>query len=215
MNSTRQYTFIDQLVMALDQQIKGRKSPNYHEFRQNPANSVENVQLNAKQRRLSAGLMRVNHAGEVCAQALYQGQALTAENPEVRRVLLHAAHEESDHLHWCSERLQELESHTSYLNPFWYAGSFSMGTLAGLFGDAWNLGFLAETERQVESHLDSHLERLPAADLKSRRIIEQMKLDETGHARMAEDSGAKPLPEPVKRLMRLCSRIMTGTAYWF
>ena len=201
--------------MALDQQLKGKKSPKYRENRQNPANSVENVELDAKQRRLSAGLMRVNHAGEVCAQALYQGQALTAENPEVRRILLHAADEESDHLHWCSERLQELGSHTSYLNPFWYAGSFSMGTVAGLFGDAWNLGFLAETERQVESHLESHLERLPVADLKSRRIIEQMKLDETGHADMAERTGAKPLPEPVKRLMRLCSRFMTSSAYWF
>ena len=214
MTTQRQYTFLDQLIIAMDDRLKGIKSPNNREYRQNPANFVENTKLSSQQRRLSAGLMRVNHAGEVCAQALYQGQALTAANLEVRRVLLNAADEESDHLHWCSERLQELGSHTSYLNPFWYAGSFSMGTLAGLCGDAWNLGFVAETERQVESHLESHLDRLPEADLKSRRIIEQMKLDEVGHAEMADRSGAKPLPETVKKLMKLCAKVMTGTAYW-
>jgi ubiquinone biosynthesis monooxygenase Coq7 len=214
MKSLRQYTFTDQLVIALDTKLKGLNSFKKRKNRQNPSNIVENTELDATQCQLSAGLMRVNHAGEVCAQALYQGQALTADNPEVRRILLDAADEESDHLHWCRERLEELGSHTSYLNPLWYAGSFSMGTLAGLLGDAWNLGFVAETERQVESHLESHLDRLPEADLKSRKIIEQMKYDEAGHAAMADRSGARELPGTVKELMRVCAKLMTRSAYW-
>ena len=165
-------------------------------------------------RRHAAGLMRVNHAGEIAAQGLYYGQALTASSPETRQALLRAAAEEGDHLAWCRERLDELGSRPSVLNPLWYAGSVAIGTLAGLFGDRASLGFMAETERQVEGHLADHLERLPADDVRSRKIVEQMQADEIGHGRAAVAAGAATLPEPVPRLMRLIARFMTGTAYW-
>jgi ubiquinone biosynthesis monooxygenase Coq7 len=165
-------------------------------------------------RRHAAGLMRVNHAGEIAAQGLYYGQALTARSPETRQALLRAAAEEGDHLAWCRERLDELGSRPSVLNPLWYAGSVAIGALAGLFGDRASLGFMAETERQVEGHLADHLERLPADDVRSRTIVEQMQADEIGHGRAAVAAGAAALPEPVPRLMRLTARFMTGTAYW-
>lgn len=165
-------------------------------------------------RRHAAGLMRVNHAGEIAAQGLYYGQALTARSRETREALLRAAAEEGDHLAWCRERLDELGSRPSLLNPLWYAGSVAVGALAGLFGDRASLGFMAETERQVEGHLADHLERLPADDVRSRTIVEQMQADEIVHGRAAVAAGAATLPEPVPRLMRLTARFMTGTAYW-
>ncbi len=165
-------------------------------------------------RRHAAALMRVNHAGEIAAQGLYHGQALTARSPDTREALKKAAAEEGDHLAWCRERLDELGSRPSLLNPLWYAGSVALGALAGLAGDRISLGFMAETERQVEGHLASHLERLPADDQRSRTIVKQMQADEIGHGRSAIAAGAATLPEPVPELMRVAARIMTGTAYW-
>lgn len=165
-------------------------------------------------RRHVAGLMRVNHAGEIAAQGLYQGQALTARKPETRAALRRAADEEGDHLAWCRDRLDELGSRPSLLNPLWYAGSVAIGAVAGLCGDRASLGFMAETEKQVEGHLAGHLERLPADDARSRAIIEQMQADEVGHGRAAIAAGGGSLPEPFPRLMRLTARFMTGTAYW-
>jgi ubiquinone biosynthesis monooxygenase Coq7 len=158
--------------------------------------------------------MRINHAGEVAAQALYHGQALTARNPAIRETLRQAADEEGDHLAWCDERLRELGSRPSLLNPVWYAGSFAIGALAGACGDRVSLGFLVETERQVEGHLEDHLARWPAADTRSRRVLEEMKRDEVRHGDTAQAAGAAELPAPVKLLMKLTSRVMTRTAYY-
>jgi ubiquinone biosynthesis monooxygenase Coq7 len=165
-------------------------------------------------RRHAAALMRVNHAGEIAAQGLYHGQALTARSPATRGALRQAAAEEGDHLAWCRERLDELGSRPSLLNPLWYAGSVAIGALAGLAGDRISLGFMAETERQVEGHLADHLERLPVEDARSRTIVQQMQADEVGHGRAAIAAGAQALPAPVPKLMRLTARIMTGTSYW-
>jgi ubiquinone biosynthesis monooxygenase Coq7 len=165
-------------------------------------------------RRHAAGLMRVNHAGEIAAQGLYLGQALTARTPETKAALRKAAAEEGDHLAWCRDRLDELGSRPSLLNPLWYGGSVAIGALAGLFGDRASLGFMAETERQVEGHLADHMDRLPGDDARSRAIVEQMQVDEIGHGRAAVAAGAAALPEPAPRLMRLAARVMTGTAYW-
>ncbi|MBU3616575.1 2-polyprenyl-3-methyl-6-methoxy-1,4-benzoquinone monooxygenase [Polynucleobacter sp. JS-Polo-80-F4] len=169
--------------------------------------------LDAAERNHAAGLMRVNHVGEVCAQALYQSQKLVARNPEIREMLDHSAQEEMDHLAWCETRLQELGSHTSYLNPLWYAGSFAIGLAAGLAGDKWSLGFVAETEKQVENHLESHLEKLPKDDQRSRAIVDQMRLDEIAHGQAAKNAGGVNLPEPVQKIMQTMSKIMTTTAY--
>jgi ubiquinone biosynthesis monooxygenase Coq7 len=157
--------------------------------------------------------MRVNHCGEICAQALYQGQALMSKDESIRKALEQASHEETEHLAWTEQRIAELGGRKSLLNPLWYGSSLAVGMLAGRFGDRWNLGFLAETERQVESHLHGHLERLPAEDRKSRAIVEQMKTDEISHANTAVRLGANELPAPVKGLMRLFSRVMTETVY--
>lgn len=169
--------------------------------------------LNDDDRHESAALMRVNHAGEVAAQALYHAQALFARNPEVREFMLHAAREENDHLAWCETRLEELGARPSVLSPLWYAGSFGIGTLAALLGDRASLGFVAETERQVESHLSGHLERLPTGDARSRAIVEAMKHDEAGHGHAAQSAGGVALPGPVRELMRQTARVMTHTAY--
>ena len=158
--------------------------------------------------------MRVNHSGEICAQALYQGQALTARNPAAKAALEQAALEETEHLSWCETRIHELGSHTSYLNPLWYGGSLAIGALAGALGDKWNLGFLAETEHQVERHLKSHLARLPEVDLKSRAVVEQMQVDEARHAATALEQGGVALPLPIKQGMQLTSKLMTRAAYW-
>jgi len=172
----------------------------------------EAVQLSSEEKRLAAGLMRVNHSGEMAAQALYQGQSLTARDPKLVDKLRHASIEESDHLNWCRSRLDELGERPSLFDPLWYAGSFAIGMAAGIAGDRWNLGFLAETEHQVVRHLDSHLENLPANDSRSRAIVEQMKIDEQGHAELAEDLGAADLPQPIKQMMKLTSKVMTTIA---
>lgn len=169
--------------------------------------------LDAQERKHAAGLMRVNHVGEVCAQALYQSQKLVARNPQIQEMLSHSAQEEMDHLAWCETRLQELGSHTSYLNPFWYAGSFAIGLAAGLAGDKWSLGFVVETEKQVENHLESHLEKLPQEDHRSRAIVEQMRVDEIEHGQAALQAGGAVLPEPIQKMMQLMSKVMTSTAY--
>jgi len=180
-----------------------------------PARDAEKADaaLSADDRRESAALMRVNHAGEVAAQALYHAQALFARNPDVREFMLHAAREETDHLAWCETRLKELGARPSALNPLWYAGSFGIGALAAIFGDAASLGFVAETERQVEGHLKSHLDRLPADDQRSRAIVAAMCHDEVGHGQQAQSAGAASLPGPVRELMRRTARVMTHTSY--
>lgn len=178
-----------------------------------PGAEQPEVEQSPAQRRHTAALMRINHVGEICAQALYQGQALTSRSPEIRASLEEAAHEETEHLAWTEQRIRELGGRKSLLNPLWYAGALGIGMLAGKFGDKWNLGFLAETERQVEAHLDSHLEKMPAQDRRSWEILEQMKVDEVKHAETAVRLGGAPLPEPVKRLMRLSAKVMTRTAY--
>ncbi|UXY16866.1 2-polyprenyl-3-methyl-6-methoxy-1,4-benzoquinone monooxygenase [Chitiniphilus purpureus] len=183
--------------------------------RAHPDAHVEETELDDAQRRHAAGLMRVNHCGEICAQALYQGQALTARDPAMRDALRRAAHEEVEHLAWTERRIHELGGHTSLFNPLWYAGSLAIGVTAGLVGDRWNLGFLAETERQVGAHLAGHLRQLPPQDAKSRAIVEQMHLDETQHAELADQLGAAPLPVPVRTLMGAASKVMTTLAYRF
>ncbi|GAA4329764.1 2-polyprenyl-3-methyl-6-methoxy-1,4-benzoquinone monooxygenase [Pigmentiphaga soli] len=170
--------------------------------------------LTPAERRHAAGLMRVDHVGEICAQALYRGQALTCSEPATRALFADAAAEEVDHLVWLEQRLRELRSRTSLLNPLWYAGAFALGALAGKAGEAWNLGFMAETEKQVERHLEGHLASLPAADVRSLTIVEQMREDERQHRLRAERAGARPLPAPVRGAMRAASRVMTGTAYY-
>lgn len=169
--------------------------------------------LSPEETRLSGALMRVNHVGEICAQALYEAQALNAQHPHLRAELHQAAEDEQDHLAWTADRLRELGARPSLLNPLWYAGAFAMGTLAARAGDQWSLGFVAETERQVEQHLAEHLSRLPQADHSSRAIVDQMKLDEARHAEMAETGGAHPLPAPVRWLMKGAAGVMTRTAH--
>jgi len=212
--TSRQYSPVDHLLLQFDQALRTVCGKPHLTERPDPAAEVPEAELSPEQARHSAGLMRVNHVGEVCAQALYQGQALTARLPDVRQAMERAAQEENDHLDWCERRVHELGSHLSYLNPLWYAGSFAIGAAAGAAGDKWSLGFVAETERQVVRHLEDHLERLPPEDAKSRAILEQMKEDELRHATTAIEAGAAELPGPVKRLMTLASKVMTGTAYW-
>ncbi|HEX4986892.1 MAG TPA: 2-polyprenyl-3-methyl-6-methoxy-1,4-benzoquinone monooxygenase [Burkholderiales bacterium] len=204
---------IDSLILSFDRALRtlaGRPAS----VRGVPGEQLEDVRLGESERRHAAALMRVNHAGEVCAQALYHGQAMTARGSEARRALEQAAADETEHLAWTWQRIAELGGRTSLLNPLLYAGSFAIGAASGVLGDKWNLGFLAETERQVEGHLEGHLDRLPPGDVKSRAIVEQMKRDEAGHARMALDHGGVSLPEPARRLMRAASRLMTGSTYW-
>jgi len=211
--STRKLSRLDALILNLDQGVRTVFGRPKVTGRVNPAEGEAEVELDDRERRRSAGLMRVNHTGEVCAQALYQGQALTARLPQVREKMEQASQEENDHLVWCEGRLQELGSHTSYLNPLWYLGSFAMGAAAGLAGDRWSLGFVAETEHQVVDHLNDHLERLPPQDEKSRAIIEEMRDDEGHHATVALEAGGVELPRPIRRLMALTSKVMTRTAY--
>ena len=182
--------------------------------RSDPSEGLDEPELDEAERDQSARLMRVNHVGEVCAQALYQGQAATTHNLQLQQTLAHAAAEENDHLIWCDRRLQALDGKKSLLNPLWYTGAFVIGAIAGLAGDRWSLGFLKETEEQVEGHLDRHLGQLPAKDTCSRVVVQQMKEDERRHAETANRSGAADLPTPIKSLMRGASRVMTGAAYW-
>ena len=181
--------------------------------RGSPAREFEENALSAAERDHAAALMRVNHVGEVCAQALYQGQALTARDSGTRASLEQAAREEEDHLAWSADRVRELGGHLSLLNPVWYAGSLALGIVAGALGDRWNLAFLAETERQVEEHLAGHLEALPREDRRTRAVVEAMRADEARHRASAMQLGAAELPEPVKRAMRAASRVMTTVAY--
>lgn len=181
--------------------------------RPNPGDAEADVVLDDAERRHAAGLMRINHVGEVCAQALYVGQAAVARDPATRAQLQSAAQEETDHLAWCAARLRELDSRPSVFNPLWYAGSYAIGVAAGLRGDGWNLGFVVETERQVEAHLEEHLRTLPAADARSRAILEVMKDDEARHADHAEAAGAKRLPQPIPTLMATASKLMKAVAY--
>ncbi len=211
--SGRSLTPLDHLFELADAGLRaslGRP----HATRPTPGSPGLTRPADAGRRRHVAGLMRVNHAGEVAAQGLYHGQALTARSEETRAAMRRAAAEEGDHLAWCHDRLVELDSHTSFLNPIWYAGSVAIGAAAGLLGDRLSLGFMAETERQVEGHLAGHLEELPEDDVRSRAIIEQMQADEVCHGQSALAAGGAALPAPVPQLMRLIARIMTGTAYW-
>ena len=202
--------FIDKLFSQIDHGLRSTfiQPPSN---RPSPASSINEdpIEGDARLRNTSASLMRVNHVGEVCAQALYQGQALTSRSAEVRNKMNEAAQEEVDHLNWCYQRIKQLDSHTSYLNPLWYLGSFTLGLGAGLAGDKWSLGFLAETERQVVEHLESHLERLPENDDVSRAIIMQMAEDEARHADMAVENGAAELPDFIKQAMKITAGFMT------
>ena len=183
--------------------------------RSNPAENIADTELTQAEKELAGRLMRINHAGEVAAQGLYEGQALTARLPDVRDKMERAAMEENDHLAWCESRINELGSHKSLLNPLWYGGSLAIGAIAGLAGDKWSLGFVTETERQVVRHLDSHLAQLSDKDQKSRAILEQMKEDEGHHATAALHAGGAELPTPIKKLMALTSKVMTKTAFRF
>ncbi len=203
---------LDQLIVALDRGLR-TVSGTLHSARPLPGDALPEAELSEAERRHAAGLMRVNHSGEVCAQALYQGQALASENDDLKAALAGAAREEEDHLAWTEHRLRELGGRTSLLAPLWYAGSLAIGYAAGKLGDDWNLGFLKETERQVEAHLQGHLDRLPRSDARTRAIVEQMKADEAGHADMAGQLGARELPLPVKLAMKLTARVMTTVAY--
>ena len=210
----RAYSPADILIDHADRVIRTLAGHAKTTGRDTPADSASHAELSDEEAKLSARLMRVNHAGEVAAQALYQGQALTARNKSVQEKLKQAAEEENDHLAWCRKRVNELGEHTSRLDPIWYASSLAIGAVAGLAGDKWNLGFLAETEKQVVDHIDSHLEQLPEADQKTRAILQQMHIDENQHATTAIEQGGADLPEPIKQGMAVVSKIMTKTSFW-
>ena len=211
---SRHYDAIDLLIVKVDQFISSLRELNVPGTRPYPASDIAEHPLEEAERLESERLMRVNHAGEVCAQALYHAQARSTSDKTVRAIMERSAEEEGDHLHWCRRRLMELKGRTSYLDPFWYAGSFAIGTAAGLAGDRFSLGFVAETEHQVGAHLQKHLRRLPAGDAKSRAVLQQMAEDEARHGATAMAGGGVALPQGVRTMMQLCSRVMTGTAYW-
>jgi len=208
------YSTADKFIMGVDQALVTVFGKPHTTGRDYPATGNSDELISAQEKQQAARLMRVNHVGEVCAQALYQSQAITARNSSTREKMQQASAEENDHLDWCEKRLDELGGHTSLLNPLWYAGSFAIGTVAGLAGDRWNLGFVAETEKQVVRHLEDHLQRLSPEDRRSRAIVEQMKIDEGEHATAALAAGGSALPEPVRHTMQLMSKVMTGVAYW-
>ena len=213
----RHISGIDKLISAFDNGLRTLIGNTNIANRPSPAHTISkdaDNHLSHQEKVYSARLMRINHSGEICAQALYQGQALTARQTHIQDELLKASAEENDHLIWCKTRAKELGGRTSRLSPFWYLSSLGIGATAGLLGDKWSLGFLAETERQVVKHLDKHLNRLPYTDKKSRCIIEQMKQDEQQHATTATDAGGRELPRPIKKMMRLMSKVMTTTTYW-
>jgi len=209
----RHTTPIDRLVGSFDQALRTLLGGN-SATRPYPAAAIAETVDQPSERRHAAALMRVNHSGEVAAQALYQGQAAVAGSPSTRAALLEAAREESDHLAWCAARIQELGGRTSLLNPLWYAGSFAIGALAGLAGDRTSLGFVAETERQVVEHLEGHLHRLPQTDARTRAIVQQMSADEERHGHNAMSAGGAALPALARAMMKVTARIMTRTAYW-
>ncbi|MCW9047912.1 MAG: 2-polyprenyl-3-methyl-6-methoxy-1,4-benzoquinone monooxygenase [Gammaproteobacteria bacterium] len=205
---------IDQLIVQSDHALRTIFGKPATTERVNPSQDTAESKLNETERKLSSSLMRVNHSGEVSAQALYQGQALTARLDTVRESMQRAALEENDHLAWTEQRLNELSSQKSLLNPVWYGGSFAIGAIAGLLGDKWSLGFVAETEHQVIRHLDEHLEKLPENDARSEAVLKQMKTDEAFHATVALEGGGAELPWPVKKLMSAMSKVMTTSAYY-
>jgi 3-demethoxyubiquinol 3-hydroxylase len=209
----RHYTPLDRIIASIDEALRISTGEAPQAQRRNPAGDLAAAELDEEQRRHVAGLMRINHSGEICAQALYAGQAATARNDATRAAMQSAADEEIDHLSWCEDRLKELDSRPSLLNPLWYAGSFAIGAAAGFAGDDWSLGFVRETENQVEAHLQDHLDRLPAGDARSHAILDQMKVDEARHADMAEAAGARELPPPVRRAMAFTAGIMKALAY--
>lgn len=213
-NPSRHYTFLDRLCLGFDQALRALTDNTHSTGRQHPGKKSTDTPLSDDERQQSAALMRINHAGEICAQALYHGQGMVSKSSEVQDKMRQAALEEGDHLAWCRERLEELGSHTSYLNPLWYAGSFCIGMAAGMVGDQWSLGFVAETERQVIKHLEGHLHLLHAQDERSYNILQQMEKDEAKHRDEAVASGARELPETIKTAMTLMSKVMVKTAYY-
>ena len=204
---------IDDLIVHFDKGLRTLFCE-AHSIRPFPDSGLPDSALDENEKKLAAALMRVNHSGEICAQALYQGQALTARDSAVQEKLQQAAEEETEHLAWTSRRLHELGGHLSFLNPIWYGNSLTIGAISGLLGDKWNLGFMAETERQVGIHLESHLKKLPGQDSKSRAIIKQMLTDEAKHGEIATKLGGAELPLPAKLAMQISAKIMTKTAYW-
>lgn len=210
----RQYSALDHFLFNIDTGVRTLLGAPEITERENPAKEHSETELNDADKQLSGRLMRVNHAGEVSAQGLYQGQALTAKLPDVRQQMMRAAQEENDHLDWCENRCHELDTHVSYLSPFWYMGSLTIGAIAGLAGDKWSLGFVSETEHQVVRHLEQHLSQMSPEDNKSRAILEQMKEDELHHAVIAEEAGAAKLPAAVKLAMGMMSKVMTKGAYY-
>lgn len=213
----RKFNFFDRAILELDKAMQTRAGAKKLSQRPTPLPSEDaetDEQITSAQKNQAARLMRVNHAGEVSAQALYQGQAFTARLDNVREQMQQAAAEEIDHLAWCEDRLKELGAQPSVLNPIWYAGSFALGALAGLAGDRWSLGFVEETEKQVVEHLQEHLEQLSENDQRTRSIIEQMQADEAEHGDIAKQAGAAPLPAPIKAFMKMTSKIMTKSSYW-
>lgn len=210
----RHLTFTDKIVNEFDTALRSVAGRPILTERLNPSEKIDEADLTESEQELAGRLMRINHAGEVAAQGLYRGQALTAKLPEVREKMEHAALEENDHLEWCESRAKELGTHVSLLNPLWYMGSVSIGALAGLAGDKWSLGFVVETENQVVKHLEEHEAQLSPDDQKTRAILSQMKEDEAHHADIAKSAGGADFPVPIKGLMQLTSKIMTRTAYW-
>lgn len=212
--SKRQFNLIDRVLMNADLLLKEVSGSAKQADRPTPATAVGENELTNREKDTSRRLMRINHTGEVCAQALYIGQAMAARKQDVREKLLESAAEEIDHLDWCETRIQELDGQTSKLNPLFYTGSFGLGFLAGVAGDKWSLGFIAETEYQVSDHIQEHLEQLPENDQKSRSVLEQMEEDELSHATKALDAGGAELPSPIKKLMQTSSKLMTKSVYW-
>lgn len=210
----RHFTLADRLCLGVDQAIRTLANQPRSTGKPNPAGQHEEASLSPEERAASAAMMRINHAGEICAQALYHGQSAASRCEKVALHFQQAALEEGDHLNWCHQRLTELDSHTSYLNPVWYTGSFLIGLTAGFVGDKWSLGFVAETERQVIKHLQGHLASLPPHDGRSQRILKQMESDEAHHRDDAIKAGAKELPSPIRKLMSLTSKLMVKTSYW-
>ncbi|PHS68193.1 MAG: demethoxyubiquinone hydroxylase family protein [Methylophaga sp.] len=210
----RQHSLIDNIIVECDKAIRTIIGKPDTTIRSVPGHDLAETNLTSAEQILSMRLMRVNHSGEVAAQALYQGQALTATLPEVRQAMEQAALEENDHLTWCQQRVEYLDSHTSILTPLWYIGSFTIGAIAGRVGDKWSLGFVAETEKQVVEHIDEHLAKISPDDHKSRAILEQMKIDELHHCTVAQEAGASELPKPIKMAMGLMSKVMTKSSYW-
>lgn len=209
----KHFTLFDKLCLGIDQALRALTDNAKTTGQSYPATSAHES-LTESERKHSAGLMRVNHTGEICAQALYHGQGIVSREPDLQEKLQQAAIEEGDHLAWCKQRLDELHSHTSYLNPLWYAGSFCIGMVAGMIGDKWSLGFVVETERQVIKHLEEHLSKLPTQDACSHQILTRMEQDEAKHRDEALAAGAHELPGIIKRMMALTSKIMVKTAYW-